>query len=194
MKKPGCGRAWLLRLQRLPAHVVLAVISIHANLLHAPLAIFPDIRRGRVCGAEFADDGFRLKRLQSLNLCLSVEKNLPGVPQLVAVTGPALAVDGAEYLAVLGIHIPIADQILEFATSLGQLVVAGGGAIAGDLAHYPSSLTNAPPATMRPLRSLISFHACSQQSMRSRPLCRHNPASAASGAMNVLSVSRPPER
>src|SRR5690554_6359206 len=57
MKKPGSDRAWLLRLQRLPAHVVLSRGSVLTDLLHASLALFPDIRRGRVRGGEFVDDG-----------------------------------------------------------------------------------------------------------------------------------------
>src|SRR5690554_919612 len=50
-------RAWLLHLHRLPANVVLCRRSVLPDLIHAPLALFPCIRRGRVCGVEFADDG-----------------------------------------------------------------------------------------------------------------------------------------
>src|SRR5690606_3492440 len=119
---------------------MLAIIPCTPNRLHALLASFPDIRRGRVRGVEFVDYGAGLQRLQSPDLRLSVEQNLPGVSQLVAVTGPTLAIYGAEYLAVLCIHVPIADKVLKLGASLGELVVAGGGAIAGDLGHFSRSL------------------------------------------------------
>src|SRR5690606_20478853 len=57
ISRPAGSQAWLLHLQRLPANVVLSRGSVLPDLLHAPLALFPYIRRGRVRGVELADDG-----------------------------------------------------------------------------------------------------------------------------------------
>src|SRR5690606_38199215 len=58
MKKPGSHRAWLLRLQRLPAHVVLSRRSVLPDLIHAPLALFPC--GGHGCGSFLAGNAVQL--------------------------------------------------------------------------------------------------------------------------------------
>src|SRR5690554_2521062 len=174
MKKPGCGRAWLLHLRRLAAHVVLAIIPIGPDVLHASLALFPDIRRVRVCGVEFADDGAGPVSGRSLACQREVRRAIfIGIhaqaallaahrlqqrhEQPALLLGQLVAGDSLERLygrthAALAFWLVVCSGSVLHVTRSGLQDFVGGG-------HSHSSFTNAPPGTMRPLRSLISFQA-----------------------------------